>query len=93
MADLVKCLTEVQKDKVNLLSLNELSGQVFNKLYPLGFTRVLLTETMLQFIQYMMFVEVSCKIGRNDMLHYLAAYTGGRYRPVVGCVSFVSLFQ
>ena len=38
MVDLVKGLTEVPKDKVNLLTLYELSGQVFNKLYQLGFT-------------------------------------------------------
>ena len=72
MADLVKSLAKVQKDNVNLFTSNNLSEQILNKLYELRYTRVLLKETMLQFTQVLVLVEMPGNDRRYNKLHNLA---------------------
>ena len=52
MADFIKGLAEVKHNEISLLFLIDGFEKIFDQHEELGFTRALLSEAMLEFIQY-----------------------------------------
>ena len=91
MTYFVKCFAEVHHQDICLMALVTVASKVVDELYQLGFTRELVSETMLKTVEDVVGFGMLHDMAGYHMLKQLAAYTCEAYRSVVGCECFLTL--
>ena len=88
----IKGLAEVKQNEISLLFLIDGFGKIIDQHEELGFTRALLSEAMLEFIEYILLRQVFCYRGCNYVFQGFTQNTSKGYGPVVGIVKAFTFF-